>query len=101
MCSTPCTCTHRHTLLHRHALPRTVTHYRIVTVIARIAHSHASHTHRRTHSETYWIPRASFELYRAYFKLTTSLLRSELRSPSSLPSSLPNSLGNLEYHVDT
>src|SRR5438445_7279435 len=95
MCLTPCTCTHHHTLPHRHALPRTVTHYRIITVIARIAHSQ-THTFR-----TYWIPRASFELYRAYFKLTTSLLRSELRSPSLLPSLLPNSLGNSEYHIDT
>ena len=102
MCSTPCTCTHRHTLLHRHALPHTVTHYRALSrITASSQSSHASHTHRRTHSETYWIPRASFELYRAYFKLTTSLLRSELQSPSSLPSSLPNSLGNSECHVDT
>src|SRR5205807_9712498 len=45
MCSTPCTCTHRHTLPHRHALPRIVTHYRIVTVIAHIAHSQ-THTFR-------------------------------------------------------
>src|SRR6266566_2227196 len=92
MCSTPYTCTHRHALL------RIITHYHASSHITASSHSlHTSHTYRCTHSETYWIPRASFELYRAYFKLTTSLLHSKLRSPSSLP----NSLGNSEYCIDT
>jgi len=77
-------------LVHRHI----VTHHRIITLVACFALTHIDI------QQSSWIPQASSKLYRAYFKFSMTLLRSELR-PSEFASEQPrNSLRMPHRHLD-
>jgi len=87
-------------LVHRHIVMyhRIVTHHCIVTLVTCFALAHIDI------QQSSWIPQASSKLYRAYFKFSMTLLRSELR-PSEFASEFAseqprNSLGMPRRHLD-
>ena len=87
-------------LVHRHIVTyhRIVTHHCIVTLVTCFALAHIDI------QQSSWIPPASSKLYRAYFKFSMTLLRSELR-PSEFASEFAseqpwNSLGMPHRYLD-
>ena len=83
-------------LVHHHIVTYhgIVTHHCIVTLVICFALAHIDI------QQSSWIPQASSKLYRAYFKFSMTLLRSELR-PSEFASEQPrNSLRMPHRHLD-
>jgi len=82
---------------------RIVTHHCIVTLVTCFALAHIDI------QQSSWIPQASSKLYRAYFKFSMTLLRSELRPSEFRPSEFApefaseqpqNSLGMPRRHLN-